>query len=160
MIWTPTVNYPSWATEETSTPNKTCSRCCKNDERPTGTSTNDWVGGRWNLKIQLYQFWFYITVNIIIFLIIKMHTEKFVPNPGKTIIDSWIISSAVQSSMRSKLEILSWTFSYLNYYYLSKFNCHQRNFKTTMLNGNLKPPETRVLLLNSYVIILMYLYLF
>ena len=30
--WTPTVNYPGQAVEETATPNKTCQRCRKNDE--------------------------------------------------------------------------------------------------------------------------------
>ena len=35
--WTSTVNCPGRATQETSTPNKTCRRC-KNDERPTRTT--------------------------------------------------------------------------------------------------------------------------
>ena len=36
--------------QETSTSNKTCQRC-KNDERPTGTNTTNWMGRQWNLKI-------------------------------------------------------------------------------------------------------------
>ena len=39
VIWT-----PGQATEETSTPNKNCRRYGKNDERPTGTNTNNWMG--------------------------------------------------------------------------------------------------------------------
>ena len=36
-----TVNCPGRTTEETSTPNKSCRKCCKNDERPTGTITSN-----------------------------------------------------------------------------------------------------------------------
>jgi hypothetical protein len=43
------VDCRSWATEETSTPNKTCRRCRKNHERPTGTNTTNWMGWWQNL---------------------------------------------------------------------------------------------------------------
>ena len=39
---------------ETSTPNNACSRC-KNNERPTGTNTTNWMGRRWNLEIKAIQ---------------------------------------------------------------------------------------------------------
>ena len=39
--------------EEASTPNKTCQRCRKNDERPTGTNTTNWMGWRWKLTINI-----------------------------------------------------------------------------------------------------------
>ena len=33
--------------------NKTCRRFCKNEERPTGTNTTNWMGRRWSLKIKV-----------------------------------------------------------------------------------------------------------
>ena len=39
------VNCPVQMTEETSTPNKTCRRC-KKDEKPTETNTTNWIGRR------------------------------------------------------------------------------------------------------------------
>ena len=36
--------------------NKTCLRCQKIDERPTGTNTTNWVGQRWSLKLKISTF--------------------------------------------------------------------------------------------------------
>ena len=50
--WSTVVNYPSRATEETLTHNKTYRRCHKNNERPTGINNTNWLGRQWNLKIK------------------------------------------------------------------------------------------------------------
>ena len=42
---------PGRTTEGTSTPKKTYRKCCKNDERPTGTT--NWMGWRWYMKIKV-----------------------------------------------------------------------------------------------------------
>ena len=52
LVWTPTVNCPGRATEETSTPNKTCRRG-KDDERRTGMNATNWMGRLWNFKIKV-----------------------------------------------------------------------------------------------------------
>ena len=89
-------------TEETSTPKKTCRRYRKNDERPTGANTNNWMGRRWSLKIKaipvlilteifpsVYELWYWKTLrneSIMYFSLVLFFLDvRFQAFSGKTI---------------------------------------------------------------------------
>ena len=80
-IWTPTVNCPGRAAEETSTPNKTCRRC-KNEERPTKSNTTNWMGRRWNLKIKV--------IRILILTGSEASSRLVWPGPSRTRDYYWV----------------------------------------------------------------------